>query len=244
DFFKIYYQTGDEGPYGPGAVTRAEALPIIKEAIKSQPYYSGDEIQLEPTAEILVETNIPNLFGKAQMQIFHAYGVGGNGEHGSINSGFLFSNGKVLRYHGNMANALVDDIDDDGIYELIIMWQPDPNDRYRYIVRAYKNSPSPDSDTPSPHIAYETHLHYKEEGRYLQLDKTPYGSIRVKQVDNMVYTSATIMADIGLLLFKDGELFPEKMDEYGITFGGEEYFYDPFNPPADWLVSASPPPAP
>ncbi|MDR1735907.1 MAG: hypothetical protein LBR85_03450 [Oscillospiraceae bacterium] len=244
--YSIDYHTGDEAPNG--SVTRAEALPLIQTAIAAQPYYIGTgEIKDEPRAEVLLETYIPGVFGKAGIQIFQAYGRGSYNDYGDLGL-FLVSNGTALRIYDWIENSFHADIDGDGIYEFLTMTEGYPNDEI-VEARAYKYGIPPGEDSPRIHLAYETFLDLvgvfdNYDLSNLQLVQAEDGQIYVYGTHwNVIYLERFV-ENLGLLLFRDGELFPEKMEEFGITFGGEEYFYNPFNPPADWLVTPSPPPAP
>jgi hypothetical protein len=258
-YCNIEYSVGDESPEGPGSATRMEALTYIQKAIYMQPYYEppstmhGKEfstrIREEPVAEVLIETNIPRLFGNAHMQLFTAYGSSSNGREGRLGA-FLVSNGNALRIYDRTHSAVVADVDHDGRFEFVTTYVYDSPGINSVRVRAYKSGVPPGANISNIYIAYETFwncesMYYSFYGElypaYLQLSSHP-GQLWVYSASRQ--SDGIVMANLGLLLFKDGEMFPEKMDEYGITFGGEGYFYDPFNPPADWLISASPPPAP
>jgi hypothetical protein len=241
----VAYRAGDNGPVGPGSVTRAEALPIVQAAIDAQPYYIGPGvIRDEPRAEFLVETYIPGVFGSAQMQIFEAFGSAdySSGLNGRLGF-FLVSNGTAIRHrsnitNGNITNPVVTNIDGDSVFELITLNWPDLNTHVVQI-RAYKYGTPRGEDKPRVHLAYETQLDYSamfashvfttlklDRGRRFPLNGS-FSNTRMYGVSGDLY-----VADLGSLVFEKGKIFPEKMEEYEITFSNER-FHDRFNPPAD-----------
>ncbi|MDR1736405.1 MAG: hypothetical protein LBR85_06015 [Oscillospiraceae bacterium] len=248
DHFIIEYESGDEDPQGASAVTRVEALPLIRQAMEAQPrYLSAGIVEEEAAAEVLLEMYIPRLFGNANMQLFTAYGNAADDREGRLGF-FIVSNGKALRIFDRVDSSVVVDVDSDGIFELVTFHIEDSPGINSTRVRAYKYGPPPREDSPAIHIAYETvldsqKLHYIVDGEYLKM----YLNLSLLHVHLWVYgvsrrSDGVVMANLGRLIFKDGEMFPENMEEYDITF--DEGLIDPFDPPADWLISPSPPPAP
>jgi hypothetical protein len=111
---RIQFRSGLDETVRDGRMDKPAALSLIQSAIELErpgDYEEGKNV------EYIVEMAIPDAFEKANIQIFTAYGD-------NINFGeFIIANETVMRVFDNFSDVCVADIDKDGYYELISLYE-------------------------------------------------------------------------------------------------------------------------
>ena len=149
---RIHYRAGYAETFRESGITKDDARPLIQAAIDADPskYEEGASV----TA--LVELDVPDVFEKAHMQIFTAFG------RDICFCNFIVSHDEAIRTfidpfaNDTTSSVCVADIDSDGEYELISLfgWG---SGIWRIEIVAYKFGKPPWSDSSDAHIYIAYH---------------------------------------------------------------------------------------